>query len=377
MQAPSRIKITDVKVVRLKMIKDLGFIEPAWDKGGKMPFSVGGVPIVEIHTDAGLVGIGPGVEESQIGRAREILVGQDPFDIERHEGIMRYYIRGNHYQGRAGLDIALWDLIGKISGQPLYKIWGGAKDKVPAYASMVRLSTIEERVELATRLVAEGWKAIKLRLHYETMREDVELVERVREAVGDRMEIMVDANQAQSSGNWQPGLHWDFRRAVETARELQRLNVYWLEEPLPRYHFDQLARLSEKVEIPIAGGENNPGLHEFVQMLEQNVYGILQPEGMVLGGMTPVRRVAILADAYGKKVVPHHGGRGLGTVAHLHMVCALANAPFLELLHDPPVGEYEHGWSMFTEPPLVDSEGYVAAPQKPGLGVEINPEWIE
>lgn len=377
MQTPSRVKITDVKVVRLKMIQDLGFIEPAWDKGGKMPFSVGGVPIVEIHSDAGLVGIGPGIEESQIGRAQQILVGQDPFDMERHEGMMRYYIGGAHYRGRAGLDIALWDLIGKISGQPLYKIWGGAKDKVPAYASMVRLSTIEERVELATRLVAEGWKAIKLRLHYETIGEDIELVERVREAVGDRMEIMVDANQAQSSGNWQPGLHWDFRRAVETARELQRLNVYWLEEPLPRYYFDQLARLSEKVEMPIAGGENNPGIHEFVQMLEKNVYGILQPEGMVLGGMTPVRRVAILADAYGKKVVPHHGGRGLGTVAHLHMVCALANSPFLELLHDPPVGEYQHGWSMFTEPPVVDSEGYVAAPQKPGLGVEIKPDWIE
>ncbi|MBX2997457.1 MAG: mandelate racemase/muconate lactonizing enzyme family protein [Caldilineaceae bacterium] len=377
MEGRSALKITDIKIVRLKTVKELGFIEPAWDKGGRMPFSVGGVPIVEIHTDAGLVGIGPGVEESQIGRAREILVGQDPFDMERHEAVMRYYIGGDHYRGRAGLDIALWDLIGKISGQPLYKIWGGAKDKVPAYASMVRLSTIEERVELATRLVAEGWKAIKLRLHYETIGEDIELVERVREAVGDRMEIMVDANQAQSSGNWQPGLHWDFRRAVETARELQRLNVYWLEEPLPRYYFDQLARLGEKVEMPIAGGENNPGIHEFVQMLEKNVYGILQPEGMVLGGMTPVRRVAILADAYGKKVVPHHGGRGLGTVAHLHMVCALANAPYLELLHDPPIGEYQHGWSMFTEPPVVDSEGYVAAPQKPGLGVEINPDWIE
>lgn len=377
MQSPSRIKITDVKLRRLKMIQDLGFIEPAWDVGGKMPFSVGGTPFVEIHTDAGIVGIGPGIEAGQIARAREILIGQDPFDMERHEGVMRYHIRGAHYQGRAGLDIALWDIIGKASGQPLYKVWGGAKDKVPAYASMVRLSTIEERADLAVRLADEGWKAIKLRLHYQTLSEDVALVEKVRKAIGHRMEIMVDANQAQSSGNWQPGLFWDFRRAVETARELQRLGVYWLEEPLPRYYFDQLARLSEKVEMPIAGGENNPGIHEFVQMLEKNVYGILQPEGMVLGGMTPVRRIAVLADAYGKQVVPHHGGRGLGTVAHLHMVCALANAPYLELLHDPPVGEYQHGWSMFTEPPVVDNQGYVAAPQKPGLGVEIKPDWIE
>lgn len=376
MEPSARLKITDVKLVRLKTVQDLGTIEPAWNVGGQMPFSIGGGAYVEIHTDEGLVGIGPAIEESQLASARQVLVGQDPFAMERHEGALRYYVGGSHYRGRAGLDIALWDLIGKACGQPLYKLWGGAKEKVPAYASMVRLSTHEERADLAVRLADEGWQAMKLRLHYQTLREDIELVARVRDAVGDRLTLMVDANQAQSSGNWQPGLLWDYRRAVETARELQRLDVYWLEEPLPRYHFKQLARLNEAVELPIAGGENNPGIHEFVEMLEQNVYDVLQPEGMVLGGMTAVRRVAVLAEAHGKKVVPHHGGRGLGTVAHLHMVCALANAPYLELLHDPPIGEYQHGWAIFTEPPVVDSEGYVAAPPGPGLGVEIKPDLI-
>jgi D-galactarolactone cycloisomerase len=376
MQTSSQMKITDVKRVRLRTVRELGSIEPAWNVGGQMPFAVGGGEIVEIHTDAGLVGIGPAVEESQLPAARQVLVGQDPFSMEYLEGALRYHVGGAHYRGRAGLDIALWDLIGKACGQPLYKLWGGAKDRIPAYASMVRLSTHEERVDLAGRLADEGWQAIKLRLHYQTLREDVGLVEKVRAAVGDRMTIMVDANQAQSSGNWQPGLMWDYRRAVETARELQRLGVYWLEEPLPRYHFKQLARLNAEVDLAIAGGENNPGLHEFVDMLENNVYDILQPEGMVLGGMSAVRRVAVLADAYGKKVVPHHGGRGLGTIAHLHMVCALANAPFLELLHDPPIGEYEHGWSILTESPVVDGEGYIAAPQGPGLGVEIDPDLI-
>jgi D-galactarolactone cycloisomerase len=376
MQTSSQLKITDVKQVRLRTVQELGSIEPAWNVGGQMPFAIGGGAFVEIHTDAGLVGIGPAVEESQLPAARQVLVGQDPFNMEYLERAMLYYVGGAHYRGRAGLDIALWDLIGKACGQPLYKLWGGAKDKVPAYASMVRLSTHEERAELAARLADEGWQAIKLRLHYQTLREDVELVEKVRAAVGDRMTIMVDANQAQSSGNWQPGILWDYRRAVETARELQRLGVYWLEEPLPRYHFKQLARLNAEVDLAIAGGENNPGLHEFVQMLEGNVYDILQPEGMVLGGMSGVRRVAVLADAYGKKVVPHHGGRGLGTIAHLHMVCALANSPYLELLHDPPVGEYEHGWSILTDAPIVDSEGYIAAPQGPGLGVEIDPDLI-
>ncbi len=128
--------------------------------------------------------------------------------------------------------------------------------------------------------------------------------------------------------------------------------------------------------MPIAGGENNPGMHEFVQMLEMNTYDILQPEGMVLGGMSAVKKVATLAEAYGKRVIPHHGGRGLGTIAHLHMVCALPHSPYLELLNDPPIGEYEHGWSILTEVPTVDSDGNIAAPQGPGLGVEIDPALI-
>ena len=98
------------------------------------------------------------------------------------------------------------------------------------------------------------------------------------------MTIMVDANQAQSSGNWQPGVRWDFRRALETAHELEKLNVYWLEEPLPRYDFSQIAELNRNVSIPIAGGENNRGLHEFRQMAEEGVYDILQPESLVMEG---------------------------------------------------------------------------------------------
>jgi L-alanine-DL-glutamate epimerase-like enolase superfamily enzyme len=272
--------------------------------------------------------------------------------------------------------MALWDIIGKACGQPLYKLWGGSKDKVPAYASMVQLSTPAERADLATRLADEGWQAIKLRLHFQTMKEDIELVEKVRQAVGDRLTIMVDANQAQSSGNWQPGLLWDYRRAVETARELQRLGCYWLEEPLPRFAFRQLAKLNSEVDLPIAGGENNQGIHEFVQMVEDNVYDILQPESMVLEGITTLRKVGVLGELYGKQVAPHHGGRNLGTIAHLHLVASWAHSPYLELLHDPPIGDYRHGFSILQNPPVVDSQGFMAVPQGPGLGVEINRDLI-
>ncbi len=375
--AAARLKITDVRVVPLRIVRETGSIEPAWNPGGRMSFRVGGGSFTEILTDQGLRGIGPGMDPGLVGAVKAQLVGKDPFDIETHSARLRYYAAGSSYRGSSCVDIALWDLIGKASGQPLYKLWGGGRDKVPAYASMIRLSTPEERAELAKRLAGEGWKAIKLRLHYETMKEDLRVVEAVRNAVGDRMEILTDANQAQSSGNWQPGVLWDFRRAVETARALQNLGCGWLEEPLPRYAFGQLAELNRLVEIPIAGGENNRGVHEFMAMLREGVYDILQPESMVTEGVTGLRKIGVMAEAFGKKVVPHHGGGNLGTIAHLHLVASWPHAPWLELLHDPPVGDYRHGFSILKEAPVVDREGMIAVPQGAGLGVEIDAGLIQ
>ena len=352
-----RLRITDVRTVPLKSVREVGELEPAWDPGGSMSFEVGGGSFLEIHTDQGLVGIGPTVDRQLLPIVRSRLVGTDPFDIESHAATLTYYARGAPYRGTAGVDIALWDLIGKACGQPLYKLWGGSTDRVPPYASMIRLSTADERASLAAELMHEGWKALKLRLHHQTIREDIETVERVREAVGDRMEIMVDANQAQSKADWQPGVRWDFRRAVDTARELQRLDVYWLEEPLPRYAFEQLAALNQRVELAIAGGENNVGVHEFLRMLQEGVYDVLQPESMVLEGVTALRKIGVLAEAYGKRIVPHHGGGQLGVIAHLHLVASWPHAPYLELLHDPPVGDYRHRFSIMQDPPTIDADG--------------------
>jgi len=370
------VKITDIRLVKLRTVREVGALEPAWDPGGQMAFTEGGGAFVEVSTDEGLSGIGPAAAPGVAEAARLRLVGEDPMAVEQHAATLNYYAKGSPYQGSAGIDIALWDLVGKASGQPLYKLWGGSRDRVPAYASMVQLSTAQERAELATRLADEGWRAIKLRIHCATMAEDLEIVEQVTAAVGDRMEIMVDANQAQSSGTWQPGVQWDFRRAIDTARELDELGCYWLEEPLTRYAYDDLARINDEVGLPLAGGENNPGLHEFVDMLDRGAYDVLQPESMVMGGITALRKVGVLAEVHGKRVAPHHGGRGLGTIAHLHLIASWPHAPYLELLHDPPVGEYRHGFSGLAQPPVVDADGCVAVPQGPGLGVEIDPDLV-
>jgi len=352
-------------------------MEPAWDPGRSRPADFGAASFVEVHTDQGLTGIGPAVDDRLIPDVKEYLLGEDPFDIERHAHVLRYYAWGAAYHGTAGVDIALWDLIGKATGQPLYKLWGGDKDRVVPYASMILLSTPEERAEMALRLMEEGWKAIKIRIHHATMAEDIRTVEMARDAVGDGMTITVDANQAESNGTWQPGIQWDYRRAVDTALVMQDLGVYWLEEPLRGFEFDQLAQLNASVRMPIAGGEGLTGLHDFFRACQQNVYDILQPEVLVLHGLTAMRKVGTLAEFHGKQIVPHNGGGNLGVIAHLHLVASWRHAPFLEILHDPPIGDYMQGFSIMKNPPIVDSDGLISVPQGPGLGVEIDHDLIK
>ena len=377
MQDRQQARITDVRLIRLRVEKEVGVVEPAWDPGGAWPLRVGGGSYVEVHTDAGAVGIGPGCSAALLPAVQEQLVDRDPFDLERHNAVLGYHAAGLPYQGAAGIDIALWDVVGKLCGQPLYKLWGGGDDRVVPYASLMRLSTPDERAKQAVELKHAGWRALKVRLHHQTMSEDIRTVEAVRRAVGNDMAIMVDANQAQSAGSWQPGVRWDFRRAVETARALQALGCRWLEEPLPRFAFDQLAELRRRVELPIAGGENNTGLHEFRHMLQNEVYDVLQPESLVLEGISSVRKVGVLAAIFGKQVVPHHGAWDLGLIAHLHFVASCPQAPYLEILHDPPVGDYRNGFAVFEDPPVIDANGCLSVPQGPGLGVELRQDLVE
>ena len=371
-----RLKVTDIRVIPLKTVREVGMIEPAWNPGTPMPQRIGGGSFVEIRTDQGLTGIGPGID-------RRVAV-RDQSATDRQRSVRRRaacsaaaLLRARWARHLRASRSRLWDLVGKAAQQPLHKLWGSAKDRVPAYASMIQLSTVEERVRMATQLKAQGWRAIKLRLHYQTLREDIRLVEAVRKAVGPDMEIMTDANQAQSAGVWQPGVLWDFRRALETARELQKLNVYWLEEPLRRYDFDGLAELNRLVDIPIAGGENNHGVHEYRWMLERGVFDILQPDIMVADGVAGFREIASLALSFRKRVVPHHGGGNLGTIAQLQCIASWPHSPWIEILHDPPIAPYTNGFSIMEDPPLVDKEGFLNLPTAPGLGVSIKKELIE
>jgi len=367
------MKITDVRVREVAVEREVGALEPAWDPGGRLQFARGGGSIVEVVTDQGLCGVGPGVKRRVVEAARAVLRGAEVGDAAALTGLwarLQYRMAGS--SGMAGVDIALWDLLGKQQQQPLWQLWGGGRARVPAYASCVTLGTPKERAALALRLQQQGWRALKLRLHCAELRDDIALVAAVRAAVGSAMAILCDANQAQSVGDWQPGVRWDFARALQTGRELEQLGCGWLEEPLPRYAFAQLRRLRDELALPIAGGENLL-LHEFALAIDAGAYGVVQPDAMVTDGLTGLLRVGELTRAHGLPCAPHHGGRGLGTIAHLHAVAAWVHAPYVEVMHEPPTGDCAHGFAMLRNAPVIGSDGMWPLPTAPGLGVEIDP----
>jgi L-alanine-DL-glutamate epimerase-like enolase superfamily enzyme len=368
----ARIKITNIRNVPLKTVKDLGSY-PDW-LGNPRAIRIGGGAFVEVQSDQGIAGIGPAMDETLLPAVKNLLVGADPFDVDLHAERL-YEVRGVGNRGTAGVEIALWDLIGKAANQPLYKLWGGGRDKIAPYSSMLRLSTPEERADIAVKLKAEGWQAIKYRSSFPTMKEDIRLVEVARAAVGDDWGIMCDGNKATLNYASQKGVPWDFTRAAATAKEYQRMNVYWLEEPLPRYDYDGLAALNSLVEMKLAGGEGNRGIHEFRMLLEKGCFDIVQPEVM-LEGPTHLRKIAVIAESMNKLCIPHVGDSRLGTICDLHLVASWPNAPYLEIFNDRPIGNYEYPFSIFENPPTLDKEGYFNLPQGPGLGMTIKKEFL-
>ncbi len=381
-QSAGRVRITDVRLQRLRVEKDWGTYEDYM--GNRRGGRTGGGAIVEIHSDQGLVGIGPGVSPAAVAPIKEYLAGKDPFDVNRHTAVLYGGGRegGLRLGGGArptGVEIALWDLIGKVANQPLYKLWGGTRDRLVPYSSMFRLGPASERADTALRLKAQGWRAIKLKSHYATMKEDVAQIEAVRKACGPDFIITTDGNKAGFSVGVQTtrGVPWTFKRALDTAKECERLDVYWLEEPLPRFDFEALAELNRLTTLNLAGGEEqNPGIHEFRWLLERGCFDIIQPE-IDTQGVAVLQKVAVIAESMEKLIVPHLGDGRLSTVCDMHLVASWPNAPLLEVGNEGPEGAYEHSYAVFDNPIALTKDGYFDLPQGPGLGVTIRKDLYE
>lgn len=341
---------------------------------GAMAVGTKGGIIVAVTTDEGYVGygeagfsseyfstVGPLIND-QLG---PMLVGQDPMQIE---ALWQQMLDATHMWGRrgietyalSGIDIALWDLLGKVSGQPVYRLLGAAKSRVRAYFAP-SLKPTEQVVAEAERAVADGYTAMKLRATSD-LRASVDMVARVREAVGPEVELMVDANMS-----------YDRRGALHLARELEDLGVAWLEEPILSrslsQYVDDHTWLADRVSLNLAGGESLLTRFEYIELLHRRTFDILQPDCTSVGGISEAKRVADMASAWNLQCVPHiacSSGTGVALAAGLHLILACSNAPLIEV--DAYGGP---GWEGLLVDPLVVKDGYVEASEAPGLGVEL------
>ena len=220
------MKIKDLRVSKTKLIDYLGDVEPAWSPGSTVKSTIGGTEFTEIELENGDIGIGPGCDKSILSSAKEYLVGKNPVNVIDHFKYLIYQCRNIPYNGLAGIDIALWDLKGKIENKSISNILGRKKDYLIPYSSFVILSEPDERAEMAKSIQQEGWKVIKVRLHHDEADKDIETIEKIVEKTSGEIEILVDANQAQSSYPWQPGVIWDFDRAKKMNEAMSDLGCY-------------------------------------------------------------------------------------------------------------------------------------------------------
>jgi L-talarate/galactarate dehydratase len=289
----------------------------------------------------------------------QVLVGMHAFEPE---AVWAKLNRTSKWAGPGGLinfaiaslDIAMWDVAGKIAGQPLYRLLGGAKDRVPAYASddLWYSHTLDELAASARRHVAQGFSAMKLRIgHEKTADGEVRRVATVREAVGEDVRILVDATET-----------WEVNQALRTGRALQDAGIEWLEDPIDHRDVAGLSRMNSLLQVPIATGEHLYALSDFAHLFSERGTSVAIIDLGRIGGITPWRHVASLAQACNIRVCGH-----VIPEVHVHLLAAIPNGHLVEyvprserILQGMPTLEY----------------GCLVAPDAPGLGLKMDEDAV-
>ncbi|MBI2941291.1 MAG: mandelate racemase/muconate lactonizing enzyme family protein [Chloroflexi bacterium] len=335
-------------------------------RNGKHVYTHSGLGLVKVHTDEGVTGIGIGggdrVSAAIVDRLKGELIGEDPINVERlwHRMWVPKLIgrRGLSTRVISAIDIALWDLRGKVMNQPLSRLLGGYRDRVPTYIAGgyyedgKGLRELAEEMEQNLRL---GARAVKMKIGGASIREDVERVRVVRETVGPDVKLMVDANCA-----------YRFYEAIQIARRIEEYDIFWFEEPVAPDDYEGHAQLARATTIPIATGENEYTRYGFRDLIERRCAAILNADAHILGGITEFMKVVALAQAHDLDVAPHGSQE-----VHVHLVAAIANGLIVEFYRD----SVDPMWGrIYTETLQLDKDGYLLAPNRPGLGFAPNDE---
>ncbi len=329
--------------------------------------------LVRVLTDEGVEGNAVGralggasgrlLADGVLATARPKVLGEDAFQREKVWQKLWALDRSSHLQifATSVIDVALWDIAGKALGAPVWKLLGGYRDKVPVYASSARLPRVEDYVAEALHYRARGFPAYKLHPFADPVR-DVEVCRAVREAVGPGMALMLDAS-----------CEYDHEQALRVGRELEKLDFYWYEEPINAYDVRGYTELCRTLEIPIIAAETVAGsMRSTAQYIDQRAADILRADVYWRGGITATMKTAHLCESFGIKTELHHGASPLMDIANLHCACAMKNCDYIEVL--VPEERYRYGLKSYIE---VDAQGYVRPPSGPGLGADIDWDFIE
>lgn len=358
------MKITAIRLRRLLLPLDPPF-EAAWDPEPRRTFEA---TLVLVETDEGVVGTGSGDTMDGFERYAGLFLGKDPLDIERHVRVLETiaFHAGRYWP----LEAAFWDLAGKAQGLPAARLLGSAAERLPVYASCGELKPPAERAESARALLEEGFRALKIRIERDRVDDGLAAVRAVREAVGTAMDVIVDLNQGwRMPGDVSEPLA--LSRVRRLAEELRDLGVLWLEEPLPRHDVRGYAALRESG-IAVSGGEMAREMAELDAFLGADALDVYQPDAVLAVGMLRARDLALRVRERGHAYTPHTWTNGIGLLANLHVACAVAAGPYLEFPYDPPAWTPERRDFMLAEPLRPDTEGRLALPDRPGLGIELD-----
>jgi L-alanine-DL-glutamate epimerase-like enolase superfamily enzyme len=325
--------------------------------------------LLTLRTDAGLEGhafLGSAMRsaaldvQSLLRVLKPLVLGQDPLDRERLWQAMWQRQRGTTLRAIGAVDVALWDLAGKLAGLPIHRLLGGYRDQVPAYASSAVLASPEAYAEEAAGFQAEGWTAYKIHPPTDPV-VDIAVCQAVRRAVGDGYTVMLDSTWA-----------YQYPEALRVGRAVERLGFHWYEDPLADDDLYNYVKLKQQLSIPILATEYAPGgFTAYAPWITARATDYLRGDVAVKGGITPLVKTAHLAEAFHMNFEIHHGGNSLNNVANLHVTMAIRNCEFFEVLL--PAAAQKYGLSRDIE---VDVHGLVHAPTAPGLGADIDFELI-
>jgi L-rhamnonate dehydratase len=319
--------------------------------------------VVQISTDAGLHGLGiVGGGKGKLAATvvdeqfRTLLIGRNPFDIEL---LWEQMFRASLFYGRkgavieviSGIDLALWDIVGKAAGQPVYNLIGGkTKEKIPVYVTG----------NLTERHLQEGFRHVKLAVPHgpadgkEGLKKNVELVERTRRLLGADGDIMLDCYMAL-----------DVHYAISLAKAVAGLGVLWIEEPVPPDQIESYRKIKDAVpEMLIAGGEHEFTRYGFRDLIEARAVDILQPDIYRAGGLSELKKIAAMASAHDLPVIPH----GVGAATY-HFVMATHNSPRAEF-----VDIFAQGGNPILQGEPEPQNGFVELSDRPGFGYELDEE---